>query len=100
MDRKYWAPALVAFALLLSSSAAEISRSYRFECSDRLDRPTCEQRMDTLRRIIARQGSTMPAGWTWTLVADADWPSLTKRYHLQHDFAFTHMGEHRTVINV
>jgi hypothetical protein len=100
MSSRFWGPLLVAFALITIGSAQQPVSPYRFQCSDKIQRSICDERIEILRRIISRQGSLMPAGWTWTLVADADWPFLTKRYHLQHDFVFTHMGERRTFLNV
>lgn len=72
---------------------------YRFECSANLDGPTCERQIEVLRGIVERQHTPLPEGWSWLVVADSDWPSLQQRYRLRYDFAFTHMGERRIVLN-
>jgi hypothetical protein len=94
-----WKVRYTLLAGLLLSSCFAAATDYRFQCSDRLDRFTCERRVSMLRHIIERQGSAMPVGWTWLLVADSDWPLLKERYRLRNDFAFTHVGERRTVVN-
>ena len=100
MTRKNcWLLAVISCVLTPQFLMATVRHEYRFQCSDRLDRFTCQRRIDTLRHIIERQGSRMPADWTWTLVADSDWPELSRRFQLKYEIAFTRVAERRTVIN-
>jgi hypothetical protein len=96
-----WLP-VTALCLVFTPNVPAAHRSelpYHFECSANLDRPTCDRQLELLREIVERQHAPLPAGWSWLVVADSDWPSLQQRYRLKYDFAFTHMSERRIIFN-
>jgi hypothetical protein len=98
--RGFWVA--VIFIIVLEASAGAARKAdlyYQFQCSPQVDQWVCERQIATVRNIVERQSAGLPAGWTWLVVADSEWPALQRRYGLKHDFAFTHMGERRTVFN-
>ena len=96
-----WFVFVLSSAVLAGSAAAarKPELQYQFNCSAKVDQWVCERQITTLRNIVERQSPPLPAGWVWLVVADSEWPALQRRYHLKHDYAFTHMGERRTVFN-
>jgi hypothetical protein len=90
------------FSAVLAGNAGATRKPelpFQFQCSPKMDKWICERQIAVVRNIVERQNAGLPAGWIWLVVADSEWPALQQRYHLKHDFAFTHMGERRTVFN-
>lgn len=100
MVRRWLVVGLVSVVLVANAVAARKPElPYFFQCSSKVDTWVCERQKETVRKILERQGVPLPTGWTWLVVADSEWPALQARYRLKHDYAFTHMGERRTVLN-
>ncbi len=100
MLRRWLVFAVLSFFLVPNAVArSKAEPPYHFHCSAKVDSWTCERQLGLVRRIIERQKAPLPANWTWLVVDDSEWPVLRQRYRLKHDFAFTHMGERRTVFN-
>ena len=95
-----WVIALLFLFIAVNASAAgEAEPAHKFQCSPKVDPWVCGRQIAAVRGIVERQNLPMPLGWTWVVVADSEWPALQQRYRLKHDYAFTHMGERRTVLN-
>lgn len=95
-----WILAVVFLVLGVSASAArKPGLSYQFQCSPKVDQWLCDRQIAVVRKIVERQNAHLPAGWVWLLVSDSEWPALQQRYRLKHDYAFSHLGERRTVFN-
>lgn len=94
-----WLVAVLFFIAGSASAAHKPDLPYQFQCSPKVDTWVCERQMSMIRHIVELQNAPMPAGWSWVVVADSEWPALQRRYGLKHGYAFTHMGERRTVFN-
>lgn len=80
-------------------SANKLNHTYRFVCSDKTSSIACERDIQLIKRTLEYQAPPLSDGWSWVVVEDSEWHELRRKYDLKHDFAFTHIGLHKTFFN-
>lgn len=92
---------ILLFPILNNPLIAQTSRARSVEigCSQRLHAFICARQEEALRDILEKQAVPLPSDWRWLIVSEAEWRLVKEYYGLKYDYAFTHVGERRTVLN-